>query len=212
MPIIVRGRFKKRLNTEDKRYSIIYNAVEYADKEGLGTLARIINKIELGYARLAGTSEKKEDQIINLNQLQDLEQIFVKRIQEIIDVESLLDAEDFSYIVYLWEAFDKEGAQKFIFSLFEDDSQKLKYICAMASRWNGSNGSGWNFHSKHYSSYISDEEVYNLIQKYDKKKLDEFSDIEQIKLASFVLNYPRGEMDHVNEQKARELVEEWKHL
>lgn len=49
-----------------------------------------------------------------------------------------------------------------------------------------------------------------MIQSFDKKKLDEFTEVEQIKLASFTLNYNKHEMDHVNEQEALKLVNEWK--
>ena len=52
--------------------------------------------------------------------------------------------------------------------------------------------------------------LYNLIQGFDKSRLNEFTEIEQIKLASFVLNYHKREMEHVNEQEALELVNEWK--
>lgn len=34
--------------------------------------------------------------------------------------------------------------------------------------------------------------------------------IEQIKLASFVLNYNKNEMDHVDEQEVLNLISEWK--
>ena len=200
----------RRLNTEDERFGIIYSAAEHIDKDGLGALARIINRIELGYGRLDGDSEKKEDQLLRLDQLQELERLYVVKIQDITVAESILGLDGFSYILYLWDSFDKEGVQKYITNLFKDEIQKLKFVCAMAGRWNGTNGSGWNFNSKRYSAYISDEEIYDLIQNYDKKSINLFSDVEQVKLASFVLNYHRDEMDHANEQEAMKLVEEWK--
>lgn len=80
----------------------------------------------------------------------------------------------------------------------------------MASKWNGTNGSGWSFYSKNYSEYVSQDEIYDMIQSFDKNKLDEFTEVEQIKLASFTLNYNKHEMNHVNEQEALKLVNEWK--
>lgn len=87
---------------------------------------------------------------------------------------------------------------------------KLKFICALAGRWDGTNGSSWGFCSKDYSKYISQDEAYNMIQSFDKNKLDEFTEIEQIKLASFALNYHRHELNHVSEEEALKLVNEWK--
>lgn len=80
----------------------------------------------------------------------------------------------------------------------------------MAGRWNGTHGSGWSFNAKNYSEYITDDEIYNLIKEFDKSKLYKFTEIEQIKLASFVLNYNKTEMDHANEQEALQLLNEWK--
>ena len=80
----------------------------------------------------------------------------------------------------------------------------------MADKWDGTNGSSWEFYPQNYSEYISQDEVYSMIQSFDKSKLDEFTDIEQIKLASFALNYNKIEMDHINEQEALKLVNEWK--
>ena len=79
----------------------------------------------------------------------------------------------------------------------------------MAGKWIGTSGSGWAFNQKDYSEYITDEEIYNLIQGYDKRKIQEFDFLDQIKLASFVLNYKKDEIYYANEQKANELVEEW---
>ena len=200
----------KKINTEDERNNAICLAADRVNKHGLGAIARILNRIELSYGRLSGTSENQENQIISLEQLENLEQLFVTKVHNIASSEFLLELSDFSLIFYLWEAFDKVCAQKYLSNLLKDDSQKLKFICAMAGRWHGTNGSGWGFNSKQYSSYVSGEDIYNLIQKSDKKMLSDFSAIEQIKLASFFLNYGKDDMDYVNEQDAMMLVEKWK--
>lgn len=200
----------EKLKTEEERFNIIRSAVEAVNAIGLGTMARIINRIELAYGRLAGHSEKKEGQIISLDHLLEVEKVYVSKIHDIANSGSLLDIREFNLAFYLWEAFDKDGVVGYINELFKDDMQKIRFICALASRWNGTSGSGWSFNSINYSDYISDEEVLNLIQGYDKKKLDAFSEEEQIKMASFVLNYNKNELYHVNEKEALELIEEWK--
>ena len=199
-----------RLKTEEEKYAIIRSSVENVNKTGLGVMARSINRIELAYGRLAGDSENKDEQFISLEHLEDLEQIFVTRINAIANSESILDINEFNYAFYLWECLDKEGAADYLEEIFKNEVNKLKFICAMAGRWNGTNGSGWSFYPKYYSEYISQDEVYNLIQEFDKNRIDEFSKVEQIKLASFALNYHKNEIDHVNEQEALELVNEWK--
>ena len=199
----------QKLKTEEERFNVVYTAAEHADKHNIGAIARIINRIELSYGRLAGNTEKQEDQIISIEHLQDMEQLFIKKVQDIVAEDDLLDASGFGLIVYLWKSFDREGAQRYITGLFEDDAKKLRFICALAGKWTGTNGCGWSFNSKDYSEYISDEEIYNLIQRYDKQRLQEFAFLDQVKLASFVLNYKKEEVYYANEQKAKELIEDW---
>lgn len=67
-----------------------------------------------------------------------------------------------------------------------------------------------SFYPQNYSEYISQDEVYNMIQGFDKSKLGQFTDIEQIKLASFVLNYNKNKRDRVDEQEVLNLISEWK--
>ena len=45
--------------------------------------------------------------------------------------------------------------------------------------------------------------------KFDKNMLHEFTELEQIKLASFVCDYDKGEFDRASEDEARELLRRW---
>ena len=199
-----------RLNTEKEKYEIIRNAVTNANTTGIGTMARIINRIELAYGRLAGNSVKEEAQIISLEHLEELEKIYAERIQTLAYTEQILDMNGFNIAFYLWKSLDAEGVLKYLDKAFECDANKLRFICAMAGQWYGTGGSGWGFHPGNYSEYISQDEVYNLIQNLDKNMLDEFTETQQIQLASFVLNYQESEMKNANEEEAQKLVDEWK--
>ena len=200
----------RMLKTEDEIYEVVRSAVIDTNKTGLGKVARIINRIELAYGRLAGETEDKHNQIISLEHLIEIETIYLERIQDIVNTEPIFNIIDFKYAFYLWECFDKDGVVDYLNELFKDEVNKLKFICAIADRWVGSNGSAWSFSTKNYSEYISQDEIYNLIQDFDKNKLDVFTETEQIQLASFVLNYHKHETDHVYEQDALELVNKWK--
>lgn len=199
-----------RLNTEEEKYGIIRSVVENANKSGLGSIAKMINRIELSYGRLAGKSERKNEQIVSLAHLEELEKAYVKKINDTVLIEPIIDIDEFGIVLYLWESFDKCGAQSYVKQLFDNDVNKLKFICAMAGKWSGTNGGGWSFYPESYSNYISQDEVYYLIQSLDKDKLKAFTEIELVKLASFLLNYHNDEKDYVNEKDAMRLVNEWK--
>jgi len=199
----------KRLNSEEEKNNILRSAVKNANKNGLGTMASIIYGIEFAYGRLARKSENKNEQIINLIHLEELEKIYLAKIEAIANSETILDMNQLSFVFYLWKFFDKNGADDYLKKLFKNDANKLKYICAMSGRSTGTNGSGWMINPEEYSEYISSDEVYEIIESLDKSKLNEFSDIEKIKLASFDLNHNKNRDEFVNEQDAQKLVNEW---
>ncbi len=70
-------------------------------KYGLNTIGRIINSIELAYGRLAGKEEKKSEQIIGLNQLKELEELYVKRVRELSEDGLLLEINGFGIVFIL---------------------------------------------------------------------------------------------------------------
>ena len=199
-----------RLKTEEDRFKIIYTAVKNLNSLNLGTMARRINRIELAYGRLAGKEEKEEGKIISLNHLREIEELYVSRIHDIVKTVPFVDIKGFKFVFYLWESFEKEGAKNYINEMFEDDVNKIRFVCMLADKWNETNGCSWSFNPKTYSKYISDEEIFNLIQDYDKSMLEIFSREEQIKMASFVLRYGKNEMFDVHEQEAMKLIEQWK--
>lgn len=162
---------------------------------------------ELKKSKLHNIFLNKLDQIIN-----DLpgEVIYVAKVRDIVNSEFILDRNEFNNVFYLWKCFDKDGVEAYLKGLLKTEVNKLKFICAMATKWHSTNGSGWRFYPQNYSEYISQNEVYNMIQGFDKSKLNQFTDIEQIKLASFALNYNKNEMDHADEQAALNLISEWK--
>ena len=199
----------KRLETEEEKNEIIRCVVERANRNSLGAAARLISRLETAYGRTEGSSEDKDEQFISVEHLEELEQIYVSKIREISATETLLDMGEFKYIFYLWKRLDKDGVDSYIKELFKNEINKLRFLCAVAGRWNGTNGSGWSFYSKDYEEYVSSEEAYSLIQGFDKNKLEEFTKIEQIKLASFALNINKREYEMVNEQSAEKLLHEW---
>ena len=166
--------------------------------------------IESAWGRLGSKVEDEDGKIISLEQLESLEKLFLQKITDEIRTGDLIINESFQYTIFLWKELDKESAEEYLTKLFEDEINKLKYVCGTAGRWSGTGGTGWDFRQENYSNYVSDEEIYALIQNLDASSLQMFSDSEQIKLASFVLNYEREGTEFANEMQAVKLVQEWK--
>ena len=199
----------KRIENENERFEVIHYAVNNVEAKGLGQLGVLINTIELAYGRLAGENEKKEDQIISLEHLLEIEKTFLDRIQNVAEEGAFLDIIDMRIACYLWKSFDENSFREFISEKLTDKIYKLKFLCTLAGEWNGTGGKGWGYSLKEFSEYILDEDVYNLIKGLSKTELNSFSQIEKIKLASFVLNYVAKDEYHTSIEVAKALVKEW---
>lgn len=199
-----------RINDESERYSLIKSVVENTNKEQLGTIAYFINSIELSHGRLAGKEEHIEKQLINLPHLIDIESRYVSKINKITLSEAIIDIRGFNIAFYLWDCLDKDRAQTYLENILKDDINVLKFICAIAHDSISSNNDvSWYFPLDQYSNYISKDIIYEKIQEYDKRKLDIFTLEDQIKLASFVLNYESSNHHKVSEEEAMKLVNDW---
>ena len=199
----------KRIENENERVEVIQYAVNNVEAKGLGQLAVLINTIELAYGKLAGENEKKEDQIITSKHLLEIEKIFLNRIQKVAEEGAFLEIIDMRIACYLWKSFDENSFREFISEKLKDKIYKLKFLCTLAGEWNGTEGKGWGYSLKEFSEYILDEDVYNLIKELNKTELNSFSEIEKIKLASFVLNYEAKDEYHTTIEAAQTFVEEW---
>ncbi|MCT7830278.1 MAG: hypothetical protein N4Q78_05940 [Lactobacillus iners] len=147
-------------------------------------------------------------QLISLKHLEDIEKIYAAKIKSISKSEDILSSYQFRIAFYVWKYVDKENAIEYVKNLFKDDVNKLKFLCL--TTYNSL--TGWEFSSENCFNIVSEEEFYDSIKNFDKSRLDEFTKEEQIKLASFVLNYENNSDDfnHATEREALRLIEKWK--
>lgn len=202
----------KQIDNENEKFEVIQYAVNNVEAKGLGRLGVLIYTIELAYGRLAGENEKKEDQIISLEHLLEIEKTFLNRIQNVAKEERFLEIIDMWIACYLWKSIAENSFRKFISGKLKNKIYKLRFVCTLAGRRDEIGGNGetrWGYSLKEFSEYILDEDVYNLIKGLNKTELNSFSQIEKIKLASFVLNYEAKDEYHANIEAAKALVKEW---
>lgn len=202
-------RLIRKIEMAEKRYAIIFSAVNEVSKYNLGTIARVINTIKIAHGNQDGESQTIERQIISIDHLNKIEKLYLTKLNDIIKSHYIFDLYKGSSAFYLWQCLDKDSAEKYLKKLLNSDINVLKFICAIASRWNGTDGCGWDFNLDNYSSFITKEKIFNIIQEFNKTELCKFSKINQIKLASFVLNYDKNDWDRVNEVDAQKLVDKW---
>ena len=209
---VVVGKLIEKLKTPQERYDLFNDFLKDADINDMESIGEKINQIELAYGRLAGKGqERKQDQIIELQQLIDLESEYAQKAKQIAEDGDLFLGQSLIYFSYLWESFDKKEFSRFIKKHLKDDIFMLRFICRLAGKWTGSEGEGWSYNSSYYSEYITDEDIYTRINSYDKKVIKkDFDNDELVRIASFCLNYGKKDMsDHATTKEAEELINSW---
>ena len=137
-----------------------------------------------------------------------MKKIYAAKIKSISKSEDILSSYQFRIAFYVWKCINKKDAVEYITNLFDNDIDKLKFLCL--TTYNSL--TGWEFYSENCLDFTSEYEFYYSIKNFDKSRLDEFTKEEQIILASFVLNYENNNdnLNHASEQEALQLIEKWK--
>ena len=197
-----------RLESDNERYRILYLSMLNINEINAGIFSRLLIYLGQGQDIFKNKSSTEEYPKINIEYLQKIYMKFVEKVEYITSNVSTSEIIGFRSVFYLWKYVDEKGLSKYIQKIFESEVGKLKFISSLAGKSIG-NDIGWEYYSNEYVKYISDKEIYNSIMKFDKNMLHEFTELEQIKLASFVCNYDKGEFDRASEEEARELLKRW---
>ena len=181
-------------------------AISCIDETRLGMIAKIIDDLE--------SDEDLSKSLIknnNPNYLEILERNYALTIEYVLGYKNILGMEEFRRALCLWKRAERKEADDYVNNLLKDKVNKLKFICAMSESSDNQGRKCWSFPAKNYSEYISEDEVFNAIRDFNKKELDKFTKIEQVKLAAFALLHNNHNVQYVSDQEATELVYDWKY-
>lgn len=181
-------------------------AISCIDETRLGMIAKIIDDLE--------SDEDLSKSLIknnNPNYLERLERSYALTIERLSRYKNILGMEEFRRALCLWKRAERKEADDYVNNLLKDKVNKLKFICAMSESSDNQGRKCWSFPAKNYSEYISEDEVFNAIRDFNKKELDKFTKIEQVKLAAFALLHNNHNVQYVSDQEATELVYDWKY-
>lgn len=182
-------------------------AMSCIDETRLGMIAKIIDDLESD-GDLSKSLTKNNN---NPNYLERLEHAYALAIECLSRYKNILGMEEFRRALCLWKRAKRKEADDYVNNLLKDKVNKLKFICAMSESSEIQGHKCWGFPAKNYSEYISEDEVFNAIRDLNKKELDKFTKIEQVKLAAFALLHNNHNVQYVSDQEATELVYDWKY-
>lgn len=206
---IIIEKILDRLTTDNEKYQTLCLSLHNINQENIGAFSKLLINLGQVHGIFKNKSSTEESQKFNVEYLRKIYIKFVEKVEYITSNVSISEIINFRPVFYLWKYVDEEGLSEYIQKTFETEVGKLKFITSLAGKWVG-NGVGWEYYSNEYVKYISDKEIYNIIMKLDKNMLHEFTELEQIKLATFVCNYDKGEFGRASEDEARDLLKQWK--
>ncbi len=200
----------RKLLTSKERLNVYYSAFSDCTVLSFLSLVDELYILERAYGRTAEAKTVPNDQILDLEHLFKLESLFVRNATKLFQPYKIVEIRDFEFILDLWRKLDPESSDNYINSILSDDVLTIKLICLFASNWNSTKGSGWQFNSTNYSGYFTNESIKTRIEKIDKKEINKFTHDEQLKLASFIMNFGKSRDKHVTLDEAQALLDKWK--
>lgn len=192
-----------KLNKKNEIYQVLYSSISKLNKYGLGIMSLILIKIESANNKEVGVDEHYK--ILEFEELKICKELLISRIKQIVKTAQLWNIEFLYSVFEVWKSIDIAGLKSYTFKLFSQDKNKLKYVCSVASHWYGTTDNGWEFNEYMYNKYFSKEEVYEIIDQLEEEEFSLFSDLEQIKLASFFANYNTNDMKQYGEEISWEI-------
>ena len=191
------------MKTKKEIYQIFISSIEQINIYGLGIIANMLNSVDVAYFN--DNYENQKYKILEKENLEECKIILLNKIKKAMGTNHFWKIHSFYSIISLWESIDKVGLELSLISLFSQDKNKLKYVCSIGNCWSGSNGNRWEFDESLYSKYFSKDEIYKIIDELKKEEFSLFSNLEQIKLASFYANYNTNNMEQYNEEISWEI-------
>jgi len=195
-----------------ERFIFISSVFNDASIATLQSIANIINMIELGYGRLSANGEEKGyKRIISLDELLQIENLFVEKVKEMLQVHNLFNIKDWRMICYLLECFDMDYTNEYLTDALKDDGNILRYLEYSVSIWSGT-GTSYEITEK-YKKYLTEERILQAIKS--QKESDQLfiaSEKTQNICGAFFLN-ALGKRDyngHISHADVEELLNTWK--
>ena len=201
-----------RLEDENARYAIIIKMLSNSDFLSFQFLLHLLHIIELTHGRVAETNYIREDKLVSLEHLYELERIFLERTDYFLRTIDLLDWKEARRASFLWEFIEKDSYRDYMVNALREDIAILKYISIKAGKWTSSNMSySYSFTDKSYEEYVSNERV---LEKIDELRMTEAFwklDIRVIEIAvAFTLQKTADKETGVDISLINEKMDIWK--
>lgn len=197
-----------------ERFTFISKLISNSDMDTLQSIAPVINRLELGYGRLAANGEEKNyKKVITLEELLEVETVFVVRVKEILKNNSLFDFSEWRMVYHLLNSFDPEYTNNYLQNSFVHDKNILWFLGLFVIIWNSA-GKKYEI-QKDYTNFFTPEQVLNAIDSCRQNgTFFDFPEELQRKCAAFFLaksdNPQCNGESHQSDTDIEKLITAWK--
>lgn len=194
------------------RFVIFIDAIHNADLISLQSIANVIHMLELGFGRLTDDGiESDFKKVLSLEELIDLEDIFIRKVKVVLEKRSLFDFKEWRIIAALLGKFDSEFTENYLVNALREEKNIVRYLDESVGLWRGSDIS-YSIEET-YKEYLTEERVLEAIES-QKISGDLFLMPEQVqnKCGAFFLHVS-GNTDYsgrVVQSDVDKLLETWK--
>lgn len=193
---------------ETARYSALKDVFEDSEVQP-ATLALLLDDFETQHGRFRDNATVKEEPIITLNEVLELEEIFKKRAVE--SLESGMALERYNGLNFLWilGQIDSELTASKKKSIIRDDMSLIRVLgyCTSHGKISGRiTSKTWQVDLKSFEEFINVDEAYQRIREFvTKNNFIELSEDDQMNVMAFLLTMKKKPEDGMRDNH---LVEE----
>lgn len=196
------------INSVD-RFNYICNIINTSDVFVLPIIAEVINTIELAYGRFSDDGERHSSKkIISLNELIQVENVFVEKAKQIFIGCNLFDSDRWRIVLGMLERFVPDYTKEYLEQLFVDDKNIVRYLFDSVTVWIG-NGKEYEV-TNSYKKYLTEESILKAIESLKSSKvLFSMSSDTQNRCAAFYINVTTKD-NNISQIAVEQLLSFWK--
>ncbi|MEQ2626239.1 P-loop NTPase fold protein [Faecalibacillus faecis] len=204
------------INNEDKNENseFIISLINNANKEEIGILCELVERIEIRFGRFKNTS-KRNINLIDESDLESVELSILNMLEKFSSISNYLENENIISIYRVWELLNEEKLTDYIKKLLECSENVPKLLSLFLETYNSTNDYRWQFDNEGYNKYISRQEAYKKIIKLKGSTKFKMSDnrFKEVAVAFYLwcnkVDKEKNLEKRVFEEEVREEIKMW---
>lgn len=154
------------IGDENIRFNIIANMFSNTDFLSFQFLLHLLHIIELTHGRIAETSRAQAPKLISLDNLYQLEAIFLERTKSFVVITNLFHWKELRRVSFLWEFIEEKTYLEYIKSTIANELNAIIFLTLYMATWSdGEKVLEYELKDDSYTKYISTTKFIEIIER-----------------------------------------------